>query len=185
MREWWVLVQEQPHCHWELRIRLMSTSFPLPHYFTSPCHGYSPNPTLLSWLPPHAAAMATTELLQLVTTSETETYDSYGYGIAMEWLPLQLWLWPISDALHKATITAISAARPPSQLLLLFQQIQEYLLPQLLFLLLAACCLLHPAYSTILPLELLLLLPLSLPHSYSYCQQDRYFGWYRDIFLAY
>jgi hypothetical protein len=59
------------------------------------------------------------------------------------------------------------------------------LLPQLLFLLLAACCLLHPAYSTILPLELLLLLPLSLPHSYSYCQQDRYFGWYRDIFLAY
>ena len=141
MREWWVLVQEQPHCHWELRIRLMSTSFPLPHY-TSPCHGYSPNPTLLSWLPPHAAAMATTELLQLMT-SETETYDSYGYGIAMEWLQLQLWLWPISDALHKATITAIPAARPPSQLRLLFQQIQDYLLPQLLFLLLAACCLLH------------------------------------------
>jgi hypothetical protein len=33
--------------------------------------------------------MATTELLQLMT-SETETYDSYGYGIAMEWLQLQL-----------------------------------------------------------------------------------------------
>jgi hypothetical protein len=28
-------------------------------------------------------------LLQLMT-SETETYDSYGYGIAMEWLQLQL-----------------------------------------------------------------------------------------------
>ena len=58
--------------------------------------------------------MATTELLQLMT-SETENYDkNYGYGIAMEWLQLQLWLWPISDALHKATITAIPAARPPS-----------------------------------------------------------------------
>lgn len=143
MREWWVLVQEQPHCHWELRIRLADGALISTATLHLSCHGYSPNPTLLSWLPPHAAAMATTELLQLMT-SETENYDkNYGYGIAMEWLQLQLWLWPIMDALlHKATITAIPAARPPSQLLL-FQQIQDYLLSQLLFLLLAACCLLH------------------------------------------